>query len=151
MTRAVKLQCARYCWAQGLDGCRPSGKFPVEILWATLRNARLIFGLQSKWGKARLAPSCSTISLLKCQQSDLRVIARMQAKPAGADDVLVTSRVASAAEALIRRLESPSAVTELLQALLAGDLIQPVDDSGTASALAPFYVPGKPDSFKLRT
>ena len=44
----------RICCMQGLDGCRPHGKFPVEVLWATLRNSRLIFSLQSKWAKASL-------------------------------------------------------------------------------------------------
>jgi hypothetical protein len=49
------------CLAQGLGGGRPDGKFPVEILWATLRNARLVFGMQSKWAKAcRLRHMAST-------------------------------------------------------------------------------------------
>ena len=77
--------------------------------------------------------------------------ASLQAKPAGADDVLVTSRIASAAEALIRRLDSPSAVTDALQALLAGDLTQPDTNGADAATLAPFYPPGKATSVRLES
>ena len=47
---------------QGLSGGRPDVKFPAEILWATLRNSRLIFGLQSKWAKACTLRSWLTAS-----------------------------------------------------------------------------------------
>jgi len=70
-------------------------------------------------------------------------MSRVQAKPAGADDVMVTSRIASAAEALIRRMDSPAAITESLQALLGGDLTQPEAKLDNAAALAPFYPPGE--------
>ncbi len=59
---------------------------------------------------------------------------------------MVTSRIANAAETLIRRMDSPAAITEALQALLAGDLTQPQDELGDAAALAPFYPPGKTET-----
>ena len=40
-------------------------------------------------------------------------------------------------------MDSPAAITEALQALLAGDLIESQDDLGNAAALAPFYPPGE--------
>ena len=71
------------------------------------------------------------------------VFARMQARPSGVDDVAVTSRIAGAAGTVIRRLQSPRAVSEALQALLSGDLQQPGSNGQVSAGLTPFYPPGK--------
>ena len=85
-----------------------------------------------------------TRTVPKHYQTD-RVGTCLQARPSGADDILVTSRIASAAGVVIRRLDSWPAVAEALQALLSGDLKQPASAGQASLGLIPFYPPGKRD------
>ena len=74
-----------------------------------------------------------------------------QAKPLGADDIAVTSRIARSAVQVVKQLDTLGAATAALAALLGGDLAPPAADDGTAAAteLLPLYPPSEPLSKPL--
>jgi len=119
-----QLYPPREAVAKSDDAMNPN----LRILWAILRNVRALFGEQTRTSMSAPPAGSSKINAA--------------AAAAAADGIATTSKVATAASDVLKRMHSPQVVCDALAAITSGDL----DACGAATenpeaVLIPLFAP----------